>query len=175
MLPWSRFQRKVTSPSVTNNNWRGISLLDVVGKVFASIVQTRLQESAADFLPESHCGFRRGRSCSDMIFSVRQMSEKTIEHQAKSFFIFIDLKKAYDSVSRASGKFFCVPVCLQNWLVWFGLSIHQWLLAYVSMVSPLTLSVSLTAYAKGALWPCSVQHLHVGSDILLAAAHWRAQ
>ena len=80
------------------DNWRGISLLDVVGKVFASIVQTRLQESAADFLPESHCGFRRGRSCSDMIFSVRQMIEKTIEHQAKSFFIFIDLKKAYDSV-----------------------------------------------------------------------------
>ncbi len=84
----------------TCDNWRGISLLDVVGKVLARVIQTRLQDMAADFLPESQGGFRRGRSCTDMIFSVRQLIEKTIEHKAKGFFIFIDLKKAYDSVPR---------------------------------------------------------------------------
>ena len=82
------------------DNWRGISLLDVVGKVLASVIQTRLQSVAADFLPESQCGFRRGRSCTDMVFSVRQFLEKTIEHDCKGFFVFIDLKKAYDSVPR---------------------------------------------------------------------------
>ena len=35
----------------------------------------------------------------DMIFTIRQL-HKAIEHQAKQFFIFVDLKKVYDSVSR---------------------------------------------------------------------------
>ena len=35
-----------------------------------------------------------------MIFTVRQLVEKSWEHRAKSFLVFIDLKKAYDSVPR---------------------------------------------------------------------------
>ena len=61
-------------------NWRGIALLDVVGKLVGRIVQSRLQVLAEKELPESQCGFRRGRSCTDMIFAVRQFAEKAIEH-----------------------------------------------------------------------------------------------
>ena len=43
------------------DNWRGISLLDVVGKVVARVLQERLQKVAEDELPESQCGFRRER------------------------------------------------------------------------------------------------------------------
>ena len=82
------------------DNWRGIALLDVVGKVVARIVQGRLQDLAEEVLPEYQCGFRRGRGCSDMIFTVRQMVEKSWEHKAKAFLVFIDLRKAYDSVPR---------------------------------------------------------------------------
>ena len=53
------------------DNWRGIALLDVVGKVAARIVQTRLQTLAEQVLPETQCGFRRGRGCTDMLFVVR--------------------------------------------------------------------------------------------------------
>ena len=35
-----------------------------------------------------------------MIFTVRHLVEKSWEHRAKSFLVFIDLKKAYDSVPR---------------------------------------------------------------------------
>ena len=82
------------------DNWRGISLLDVVGKMVARILQERLQKLAEDELPESQCGFRRSRSCADMIFTMRQLVEKSREHESKAFFTFIDLKKAYDSVPR---------------------------------------------------------------------------
>ena len=82
------------------DNWRGISLLDVVGKVAATVVQGRLQQLAEEVLPESQCGFRKGRGCSDMIFTIRQLIEKSNEHKAKVFLVFIDLKKAYDSVPR---------------------------------------------------------------------------
>ena len=50
------------------NNWRGISLLDIVGKVFARILHQRLQKVADDDLAESQCGFCKGCSCIDMIF-----------------------------------------------------------------------------------------------------------
>ena len=84
------------------DNWRGISLLDVVGKLVARVLQERLQQLAEEVLPESQCGFRKGRGCTDMIFTVRQVVEKSWEHRSKSFLLFIDLKKAYDSVPRSA-------------------------------------------------------------------------
>ena len=35
------------------DNWRGISLLDIIGRVVARILQERLQKLAKDELPES--------------------------------------------------------------------------------------------------------------------------
>jgi len=55
------------------DNWRGISLLDVVGKVVARVIKERLQKLAEDQLPESRCGFRKVCGCTDMIFTVRQL------------------------------------------------------------------------------------------------------
>ena len=82
------------------DNWRGISLLDVVGKVFAQIMKQRLQSVADTELAESQCGFRKGRGCIDMIFCARQVIEKSIEHVEPLYVVFVDLRKAYDSVPR---------------------------------------------------------------------------
>ena len=82
------------------DNWRGISLLDVAGKLLGRIVQERLQCIAESVLPDSQCGFRRGRGCSDMIFVARQLVEKAREHNSLLFVLFVDLKKAFDSVPR---------------------------------------------------------------------------
>ena len=81
------------------DNWRGISSLDVGGKVFAKVIQQRLQSVAERVLPETQCGFRSGRGCTDMIFCARQLIEKSLEHNAKLFLLFVDLKKAYDCPS----------------------------------------------------------------------------
>ena len=58
------------------NSYRGIFLLSVVGKIFASIILIQLQQLAEPVNPESQCGFRSGRSTVDMIFSVLQLQEK---------------------------------------------------------------------------------------------------
>ena len=75
------------------DNLTDISLLDVVGKVVASILQERLQKLAEGAVPESQYGFRAGRSCTDIIFTVRQLVEKLREHQSKAFLTSIDFKK----------------------------------------------------------------------------------
>ena len=63
------------------NNYRGISLLSIVGKLFARVVLVRLQRLAERIYPESQCGFRAERSTVDMIFSLRQLQEKCREQQ----------------------------------------------------------------------------------------------
>ena len=82
------------------NNYRGISLLSIVGKVYARVVLNRLQKLADRIYPESQCGFRANRSTIDMIFSIRQLQEKCKEQQKPLFMAFIDLTKAFDLVSR---------------------------------------------------------------------------
>lgn len=82
-------------------NYRGISLLSIAGKVLARILLTRLVDKVSEqHLPETQCGFRPGRSTTDMIFIVRQLQEKCIEQHMDLFAIFIDLTKAFDCINR---------------------------------------------------------------------------
>ncbi|XP_063534978.1 uncharacterized protein LOC134744961 [Cydia strobilella] len=82
------------------NNYRGISLLSIAGKAFAKVVLKKLEVLAARIYPESQCGFRAGRSTSDMIFTLRQLQEKCREHRVPLYMAFVDLNKAFDTVSR---------------------------------------------------------------------------
>ena len=90
------------------NNYRGISLLSIVGKVFARVILMRLQKLAERIYPESQCCFRAGRSTIDMIFSLRQLQEKCREQHMPLYVAFIDLTKAFDLVSR-DGLFNVLP------------------------------------------------------------------
>ena len=82
------------------NNYQGISLLSIIGKVFATVVLVRLQVLAERIYPGSQCGFRSKRSTVDIIFSIRQLQEKCREQQMPLYIAFIDLTKAFDLVSR---------------------------------------------------------------------------
>nr|VZH93444.1 unnamed protein product [Spirometra erinaceieuropaei] len=62
------------------DNHRGISLLNIAGKIFARILLNRLNKNLEQgLLPESQCGFRRHRETTDMIFAARQLQEKCQE------------------------------------------------------------------------------------------------
>jgi hypothetical protein len=52
-----------------------------------------------DEMVEEQCGFRKGRSCTDAIFTVQQITEKR-KHNLPLFLLFIDYEKAYDNVNR---------------------------------------------------------------------------
>ena len=83
------------------SNYRGITLLSIAGKVLARILLNRLIPSIIEnFTPESQCGFRANRGTTDMIFVLRQIQEKCREQSMSLFVAFIDLTKAFDTVSR---------------------------------------------------------------------------
>ncbi|KAK1798816.1 hypothetical protein P4O66_007096, partial [Electrophorus voltai] len=98
------------------NNWRGITLLLVPGKVFCSVLLRRLQQAEDEILREEQAGFREGRSCSEQIYTLRNIIEQCIEFQRPLLINFIDFKKAFDSVHRGSfGKFY-EPTAFHNGL-----------------------------------------------------------
>ncbi|BHF68719.1 hypothetical protein SprV_0301175800 [Sparganum proliferum] len=83
------------------DNHRGISLLNMPGKIFARILLNRLNNHLEQgLLPESQCGFRRHRGTTDMIFAVRQLQEKCQEMRTHLYSTFVDLTKAFDTVNR---------------------------------------------------------------------------
>ena len=85
------------------DNHRGISLLSIAGKILARLILNRLLKHVVDEIyPESQCGFRALRGTIDMIFSLRQVSEKAREKNQELYMVFIDLTKAFDTVNRAA-------------------------------------------------------------------------
>lgn len=76
-------------------NYRGISLLSTVSKVFTKILADEILQTG---ISEEQQGFRQNRSTIDAIFILRQITEKAIEHNKTAFMCFIDLTRAFDRV-----------------------------------------------------------------------------
>ena len=82
------------------DNHRGISLLSIAGKILARVLLNRLlNHLEQDLLPESQCGFLEGRGMIDMIFAARQLQEKCQEQHRDLYTTFVDLTKAFNTVS----------------------------------------------------------------------------
>ena len=64
------------------DNWRGIALLDFVGKLCGRIIQNQVRSVVENELPESQCGFCIGRGCPDAVFCARQLIEKACSENA---------------------------------------------------------------------------------------------
>ena len=82
------------------DNYRGISLLSIPGKVYALILRSRLENWAEGIMSETQSGFRPGRGCNDAIFCLKMLYERALLKQKPVFTCFIDLSKAYDSANR---------------------------------------------------------------------------
>jgi len=82
------------------NNYRGISILPTTYKNLSNILLSRLIPYAKEIIGDHQCGFRRNRSTLDHIFCIRQITEKKWEYNESVHQLFIDFRKAYDSVRR---------------------------------------------------------------------------
>jgi len=81
-------------------NYRGISLLDTVYKVLSIVILRRLEMYAVDIVGEYQCGFKKGKSSTDYIYTQRQLMEKHYEYNKDLHMLYADFKQAYDSINR---------------------------------------------------------------------------
>lgn len=84
------------------SNYRPISLLSSVYKLFTSILQTRLTPSIDAHQPIEQAGFRSGYSTIDHIHTLDQVMGKYIEYNYPLYIAFIDYSKAFDSITHSS-------------------------------------------------------------------------
>ena len=83
-------------------NYRGISLLSCVFKLYTSILNTRLMKYCEDnnLIVEEQNGFRQGRSCTDHLYSFSSIIRNRLNQGLDTYTCFVDFQKAFDWVDR---------------------------------------------------------------------------
>eukprot|EP00397_Hematodinium_sp_SG-2012_P000576 GEMP01000577.1.p1 GENE.GEMP01000577.1~~GEMP01000577.1.p1 ORF type:complete len:1315 (+),score=230.29 GEMP01000577.1:2458-6402(+) len=82
------------------DNYRGISLLSVPGKILTAVMGSRLAAAFDDKLLDGQHGFRRNRGTTGGILGVRNLVASARAQNEEVFTCFVDLSKAFDSVPR---------------------------------------------------------------------------
>lgn len=76
------------------DNYKGISLMYIAGKILSRILLNRLiQHLETVPAPESQCGFKKNHGTIDMNFAVKQLQEKCQEQNMAFYTVFTDLTK----------------------------------------------------------------------------------
>ncbi|GJZ48687.1 methylcrotonoyl-CoA carboxylase subunit alpha [Tanacetum coccineum] len=82
----------------TYSNYRGIKLLSHTMKLWERVIERRVRRETE--VLENQFGFMPGRSSMEVIHIIRTLMEKYRERQKDLHLAFLDLEKAYDSISR---------------------------------------------------------------------------
>ena len=88
---------------INGHNYRGISLLIVMSKLFTKVLNNRLVSwcEDMDMIYEGQCGFRKNRSTMENIFVLQTLVQKYLSRpRARFYCIYIDFSKAFDSVTH---------------------------------------------------------------------------
>ena len=73
------------------NNWKGITLLSLTSKLFSKITVELFTDSLLEKdIRKEKAGFRKARSCSDEISTLRQILEQAKEWNSTVYANFID-------------------------------------------------------------------------------------
>jgi len=79
-------------------NYRPISLLPTIGKVFEKIILNRLQPALAGHIPNEQFAFRAAHSTEHQTLRVAEFITKAFNERAYAGAIFLDVSKAFDKV-----------------------------------------------------------------------------
>lgn len=83
------------------NNYRPISVLSALSKVMEKLINGRLVNylNRYNIIASNQYGFKKGISTEDAVIDLTQFVSKKLDEQQKCVSIFLDLKKAFDTVS----------------------------------------------------------------------------
>ena len=82
------------------SNYRPISLLNTMYKLFAAIVQTRLSSGIDHHMHKTQYGFRKAKITQQAIHIIRRILEAGESTTNRIILVLLDWEKAFDKLSR---------------------------------------------------------------------------
>ncbi|VDP84033.1 unnamed protein product [Schistosoma mattheei] len=90
-------------------NYRGITLLSVPGKVSNRVLLNQMKDSVDTQLRDQQAGFLKDRLCTGQITTLRTIVEQSVEWNSSLYINFVDYKKTFDSVDRTLSRSKLLP------------------------------------------------------------------
>ena len=86
------------------NNYRGITLLSCLSKLFTAVINERLSTylETEGLLGEEQAAFRRGYSTIDHVFVLHSILTLYLKDKKRVYCAFVDYRKAFDLINRVS-------------------------------------------------------------------------
>ena len=82
------------------DNYRGITLTAIAAKIYNSMLLNRIQPTLEKILRKNQNGFRKNRSTTGQILTVRRIIEGVKDQNIPAVLLFVDFSKAFDSIHR---------------------------------------------------------------------------
>ena len=81
-------------------NYRGITLTSIAAKIYNALLRNRIEPKIDNILRKNQNGFRRNRSTTSQILTIRRILEGVRAKNLQATLIFVDFTKAFDSIHR---------------------------------------------------------------------------
>ena len=81
-------------------NYRGITLTFIAAKIYNALLQNRIEPKIDNILRKNQNGFRRNRSTTSQILTIRRILEGIRAKNLQVTILFVDFSKAFDSIHR---------------------------------------------------------------------------
>ena len=81
-------------------NYRGITLTSIAAKIYNALLQNRIEPKIDNIHRKNQNGFRRNRSTTSQILTIRRILEGVRAKNLQATLIFVDFTKAFDSIHR---------------------------------------------------------------------------
>ena len=81
-------------------NYRGITLTSIAAKIYNALLRNRIEPKIDNILRKNQDGFRRNRSTTSQILTIRRILEDVRAKNLQATLLFVDFTKAFDSIHR---------------------------------------------------------------------------
>ena len=81
-------------------NYRGITLTSIAAKIYNAILRNCIEPKTDNILRKNQNGFRRNRSTTSQILTIRRILEDVRAKNLQATKLFVDFTKAFDSIHR---------------------------------------------------------------------------
>ena len=81
-------------------NYRDITLTSIEAKIYNVLLRNRIEPKIDNIFRKNQNGFRRNRSTTSQILTIRRVLEGVSAKNLQATILFVDFTKAFDSIQR---------------------------------------------------------------------------